>query len=380
MSVSGKAHVAAALRWQNDAHVEPAAVLAAAIGMAGPVALGVATGHLRLGLVAAVGGLAVGGASLGPSVKAQARELGAALVPAAVAAAVAAIVAGRGALTDALLVPAACAAATAGGYGRPMAVATTRFILFLIVTINVAGNAPDRLGLPILIVAGALWAAFTSLALGSLARALSHVDPATSDGATAASCGTMAAGDGARAASGGATATGAQNLARWKNGLAAISGWQYALRLGICLTVAGVARSLWPEHHLYWIALTAALLCERRIEMLPIKTTQRAFGTAIGVIAAYAFVVFNVSTWGVACVIGLLAGLRTLLRARNYLAYAVTMTPLIILMMDAGRPLGTGVLIDRLVATLVGASLVISVNAVVGAASSATQRAPFAGT
>jgi uncharacterized membrane protein YgaE (UPF0421/DUF939 family) len=113
--------------------------------------------------------------------------------------------------------------------------------------------------------------------------------------------------------------------------------------------------------------------------MLPVKTTQRAFGTAIGVIVAYSFVAFDVSAWGVACAIGLLAGLRTLLRARNYLAYAVTMTPLIILIMDTGRPLGTGVLIDRLVATLVGASLVVSVNAVFGAVS-ATQRAPSAGT
>jgi hypothetical protein len=39
--------------------------------------------------------------------------------------------------------------------------------------------------------------------------------------------------------------------------------------------------------------------------------------------------------------------------------------------MDAGRPLGTGVLIDRLIATLIGAALVITVNVLIGGASSA---------
>jgi hypothetical protein len=369
--VSGKALVAAALRRQSEARMEPAPILAAALGMAGPVAVGVATGHVPLGLAAAVGGLAVGNANAGPSAKAQVRELGAALVPAAVAAAAAAAIAGRGVLTDVLLVLLACAAATAGGYSRPMAVATTRFILFLIVAINVAGAAPQRVALPILIVAGALWTAFVNLAFGSLARSLGSLAPAARDG--------QAAADGVAAAtSGGAApaATAAQKLARWKKTLAGMSGRQYTLRLGICLTVAGIVRSIWPEHHLYWIALTAALLCERRIEALPIKTAQRAFGTALGVLVAYAFVAFNVSAWGLAGAIGILAGLRTLLRATNYLAYTIAMTPLIILIMDAGRPLGIGVLIDRLIATLIGAALVICVNFLIGGASSA--RAPAA--
>ena len=44
------------------------------------------------------------------------------------------------------------------------------------------------------------------------------------------------------------------------------------------------------------------------------------------------------------------------------LAYTAAMTPLIILLLDSGRPPGMGVLIDRLVATLIGAALVIAAN------------------
>ncbi len=366
--MSGKAHVAAALRWQGEARAEPAAILAAALGMAGPVAVGVATGQVPLGLAGAVGGLAVGNASLGPSAKAQVRELGAALVPAALAAVAAAAIAARGTLTDGLLVLLACAAAMAGGYSRPMSVATTRFILFLIVTINVAGAAPQRVALPILIVAGALWTALASLALGGLARSLGSRAPAARGGEPAA-------GDAATAAGGGEApaATAAQGLARWKKTLTGVASRNYTLRLGICLTVAGILRSMWPEHHLYWIALTAALLCERRVEAFPIKTTQRAFGTALGVMLAYAFVACNVTGWALAGAIGILAGLRAWLRTKNYLAYAIAMTPLIILIMDAGRPLGSGVLMDRLVATLIGAALVVCVNLLIGGRSSARQ-------
>jgi hypothetical protein len=38
------------------------------------------------------------------------------------------------------------------------------------------------------------------------------------------------------------------------------------------------------------------------------------------------------------------------------------MTPLILLVMDLGRPIGGDVLVDRLIATLVGAAIVIAVN------------------
>ena len=51
-----------------------------------------------------------------------------------------------------------------------------------------------------------------------------------------------------------------------------------------------------------------------------------------------------------------------MLRVRNYLAYSAVMTPLIILIIDAGRAPDIGLLLDRLVATLIGAALVVGAN------------------
>jgi uncharacterized membrane protein YccC len=181
------------------------------------------------------------------------------------------------------------------------------------------------------------------LFLGAFARALRRADPRASGAAPPA-------------------ATAAQKYARWKRSLAHFSGWRYTLRLGLGLGVAEALRQRWPSHHLYWIALTVALLTQRQIEAIPVKTTQRALGAALGVIAASLFVAYSPPTWSLVLGVGLLAGVRPLLRARNYLAYSAVMTPLIILILSGGRPLESGVLVDRLIATLVAAVLVISAN------------------
>ena len=113
---------------------------------------------------------------------------------------------------------------------------------------------------------------------------------------------------------------------------------------------------------MHWVVLTVALLSEWQIEAFPVKTTQRALGAALGVLATGLLLFDTPPAWALAAGIAVLAGLRPLLRARNYLAYTAVMTPLIILLLDAGAAPGLGVLIDRLVATLIGAGLVIATN------------------
>ena len=141
-----------------------------------------------------------------------------------------------------------------------------------------------------------------------------------------------------------------------------LAGWQYTLRLVLGLSGAEVLRCQWPNHHLHWIALTVAILTPKTIEAVPVKITQRALGTAIGVCAASLFMAFEFPPWALVVTIGVLAGARPLLKAKNYLAYSVIMTPLIILIMDAGHPPDNHLLVERLVSTLIGAMLVVIAN------------------
>lgn len=82
-----------------------------------------------------------------------------------------------------LVVSVAAAAAILSGYSRSVAVATTRFIFALIISISPMGVAPHRIGLVVaLIIAGGLWTALLKSALSGgmkqklgLACALSEV-------------------------------------------------------------------------------------------------------------------------------------------------------------------------------------------------------------
>jgi len=341
--VTAKSHLAEAFRWSTETRPDWVEILAAAIGMAVPILLGAAMGELALGFGMAVGSLLVGGVGANRDWRTQGRAVLAALVPAAAASVIAISVAGHGWMSDAAVALFAGAAGLLAAMGRPVAPVAIRFILLLVITITVAENIPDRAGILFLIAAGALWTAAVSLLLGALARArCRHHDPP---------------GEAAPP-----PMTSRQRLTRWRRALTRLAGWQYALRLMLCLGVAGLLRWFWPDHHLHWIALTVALLAEWQIEAFPVRTTQRALGAAAGVLATGLLLVYAPPAWALVAVMGLLAGLRPLLRARNYLAYTAAMTPLIILLLDGGRPPGLGVLIDRLVATLIGAALVIAAN------------------
>jgi len=340
---NAKSHLAAAFRWSADAETDWVAILASAIGMAAPILLGAVTGWLAPALSVAVGSLLVGGVGARGGFRAQAAALIAALAPAAAAAVIATGLAGHGWPSDAGVVVLAGLAGALAAMGRPVSGMAIRFILLLIITMAVAENVPDRAGLLLLIAVGALWMSALSLVLGALARAAGQ---RASPEETAPPLPLR------------------QRLARWRRALARLSGWQYALRLTICLSIAGLLRWLWPGHHLHWIALTVALLIEWQIDAFPVRTTQRALGAALGVLATGVLLIATPPDWLLIAAMGVLAGLRPLLRARNYLAYSAVMTPLIILLLDAGQPPDAGVLVDRLIATLIGAALVIATNLV----------------
>jgi hypothetical protein len=265
-----------------------------------------------------------------------------AVAPVALAAICAVFAAGHGGASNAIVVLLTVIAAILGAYSRPMALAAVRYAMFLVIVSNMAESQPDRVLILLLMTAGATWTALLTFALGAVVR--------------------RSRSDGPRAPSAAPVAT--RRLSRWKSVLSQASGWQFALRLGACLAIAQVVRSLWPDHHLYWMALTVVILTQRQVERLPVMTTQRAFGTALGVLAASLFLVYKPPVWGMILGIGVLAGMRPLLKVRNYLLYSAIMAPLILLLLDSSDPIRPGLLLDRLGATVAGALLVLAANAI----------------
>lgn len=326
--MGGGTHLRQALQWSAEQPTDRAGVLAAGLGMAVPVLVAAWAGRLPLGMAASVGAMLMGDAVLGRDLRARAKGLAGWLAQLAIALVAAGLIAGHGGRTDIGLVVVTAIAAAVGARSRTLAVASAHFVVVVILLVGIAESAPAPLEPLCLIGLGALWRVALKLGFLSLAR---PAGPLGEDLLAPA--------------------------ARWRfpTGLA---GWQYPLRLALCLGVAGIVRTHWPAHHFIWIALTVGILLRRRPEPFSLKTTQRTLGVLLGVAASGPIVAWLPPSWLLAPLIGLLGAARPWLRARNYLLYSACTTPLIILVMDVGRSVGSGILLDRLLATLVGAALV----------------------
>lgn len=200
-----------------------------------------------------------------------------------------------------------------------------------------------KLGFLVLMVLGAVWTSAMSLTFRTIVDRFGSQAPA---GATPRQ------------------PTFHQKFDRWKRIMRTWEGWNYAVRLGVCLILAFAIERLWPDHHLHWVGLTIALLTSRKAETTTLKTTQRVLGTAIGVLLAWLGLRSGLPAWGLVVATGVLAGARSLLRGRHYLAYSVVMTPLVMLIIDSGQPPELALLIDRLMATALGGLLVVIVSRV----------------
>ncbi|MEO8374769.1 MAG: FUSC family protein [Sphingomonas bacterium] len=230
--------------------------------------------------------------------------------------------------------------AAVSGYSRPFAVAAMRFIIFLVMSISIAsrpGGNPG--GVALLLGVGAIWGAIIRVGL----RPAKASEPEPSAMATR-------------------NPTRRQRVTRLKRVLRTAEGWQYPIRLALALGLSSIIRHVWPGQHFSWVLVTAALLVERQPEAIPVKTIQRALGVVVGVALTGLVLAELRSPLAIASLVCLLATLRPWLRARNYLAYSAVMTPLVLVVMDLGTPIGGAVLIDRSIATLLGGAIVIAVN------------------
>lgn len=336
------AHISAALRWSPDETIDTRAMAIGALGMGVPVLAGLALGQPTLGFTIGLGAMLLAGDTSAPGTAAQDRPSSAsAVLPALLAVIIATAIAGA-LWTDAVMIALATVAALISGYSRPVAVAAVRFTIYLVLSVSLLENATGHHGTAALVFGlGALW----NVALRTmLIRRKPEAVPEAMDVAP------------------GRNPTPAQRRTHWRRTLRNLAGWQFPIRIMAGLSAASVIRHIWPAHHYGWIIVTVALLTQRPLEHLPVKTTQRAIGTTIGVGLTWLILTGVSSQALLAVLICLLATVVPFARARSYLAYSTLATPVILLVMDIGKPVEMALLTDRLVATIIAAVIVISAN------------------
>ena len=312
-------------------------VAIAALGMAVPVFVGLLLGHVEAGLTIGLGAVLLAGPPEDAGSERH-RDLVVAMLPALLAI-LAALLASAAPWPDIGVILLAAVSGFVSGYSRPVAVAAIRFGVYLVLCAGFLDGVADHRPLAAAIFAtGALW----NMTLRAL---IMHVGPRLVDAPDAQRAPGLA-----------------RRFAYFRNTLRSLDGWQFPSRLVLGLALGSLIRHLFPTHHFYWIMLTVALLTERPIAHVPVKTAQRVLGTIAGVgIAAVARAVLTPQL-GLPIFLCALAAALPVARVGSYLVYASLTTPLILLLLDFGTTLAPRLLTDRLLATLIGGTVVIMLN------------------
>jgi len=320
--------------------------LAAALGLAAPLAAGIALGRPNIATAAAFGALAMSGTGEGSSPRRRIADLGRSLAAGCLAM-LAGTAAGGGGPVTSLLVPLiAAAAGLVGGVSRSLARVAGRFVLYFIIAahLDLGGSRPAVAIL--LFILGGLWTGALSLGARALFRLILPKQE----------------GRGAPEESETASHPVRFLLRRWKKTLGSLAAWHYVIRLGLSLAAAEACVLAFPGRHGQWAVLTAGILVERDLQGPLGKTMRRAAGTSLGVLAAGLLLLGAPPAWAAVSAIAALAAARVVLRDSNYAAYSAVMTLLVLLLLDVGGTPSWILLADRLVATLVGCVIALTLG------------------
>ena len=146
-----------------------------------------------------------------------------------------------------------------------------------------------------------------------------------------------------------------------RHGLTSRETWSFVLRLEACLAVGELVRQLTPFGHSYWILLTIGLTLKPDVQSVLSRTLQRAGGTLLGVGLAWVPPLLSPGYAIFPMIAALSAPIPWSVR-RNYAIFCILVTPLVLLILDFGGPVGLDVVLQRIVNTATGCVIVIVIG------------------
>ena len=314
--------------------IKPSYIISAVLSLVAPIVIGRLAGHIELGLVASLAGLALINEvyeDLNPWQCFVNLEYAAIFSTLAFMTGMA--LAGTTLFSLVMAPVVIFIVSTIGEINRQLIRNASRFIVFMIIGCHFETTSDNFRILAANFLLGAMW---TSIAL-LMVKLLSKNKSAAAVNLK--------------------KYTAKQYLNHWIKSLAGFHGWQFPLRITLCMVVAQVIRYFVSDHHSYWILLTIALVTQHNPDDQPTRIRDRGLGTLLGVSLSFFLAYFSIPVYLLILVVTVLASLRVTFRETNYLLYAVVMTPLVIILLDFGSLSSVMVLFDRLVATLIGCAI-----------------------
>ncbi|MEU8788020.1 FUSC family protein [Streptomyces sp. NPDC048643] len=141
--------------------------------------------------------------------------------------------------------------------------------------------------------------------------------------------------------------------------LLSAASWRYGIRIALCIGLAQVLVSTVPVPRSYWVALTITFVMKPDFGSVFSRALLRALGTVAGLVVAAAVLTVVPRGWADVGVILLLAPLIPALSPRGYGYQTAAITPVILLLSDILNHQGTGLVVPRLVDSLIGCAIAL---------------------
>ncbi|MFD9911016.1 FUSC family protein [Streptomyces sp. NPDC059063] len=137
------------------------------------------------------------------------------------------------------------------------------------------------------------------------------------------------------------------------------ASWRYGLRLALCIGVAQALVSLVDVPRSYWVALTVTFVLKPDFGSVFSRAVMRAVGTAAGLVVAAAVLASVDRGWWDVPVVFALAMLIPALTPRGYGYQTAAITPVILLLSDVLNHQGFGLVLPRLLDSLIGCGIAL---------------------
>lgn len=144
-----------------------------------------------------------------------------------------------------------------------------------------------------------------------------------------------------------------------RNVLLSEGSWRYGLRLALCIGLAQGLVSLIAVPRSYWVALTVTFVLKPDFGSVFSRAVLRALGTAVGLVVAAAVLSQVPRGWWDVPVTVLLAALIPAASAKGYAYQTAAITPVILLLSDLLNHQGFGLVVPRLVDSLIGCGIAL---------------------
>jgi uncharacterized membrane protein YccC len=137
------------------------------------------------------------------------------------------------------------------------------------------------------------------------------------------------------------------------------STFRHALRLGLATAIGGILASLVHIVRGYWIPMTVVIVLKPNFGGTVRRSIQRVTGTVLGALLAAFIMVDLAEPWLLWAVLPGLAFITFASRNYNYTLFSLSLTPMVLLMLDIAHPITPADSFLRVIHTIVGSILAL---------------------